>query len=403
MKSIVSTTIIYEAKGVTLFTRGNTIYARYSSPRGISPRQQKISTKIKSDSANAIKSAMNVAERHRADLTDKFNRGLLDRKMYTLGDVLSQYIKDTTPCEQDIQCLTVIVEYFGKDYVMNDISVSDITNYKANNIGRPHKPRIYKLKNGTVKTKETNKLVKPSTIRRELAKLSAAITYCKNQLEWDVPNPLIGNLPSERSIKEQQVCHYMVKPHEWDRIKQFAQDHTQAPHIYDFIVLMTATGWRPGAILKLKWSQVDLYLETITPKNMNSSKKNSPAPINKSAMLAFKRRLAFCELKKLNTPWVFPSEKTGYASSIKCVKKSFATVIDKAGLDEKHITPHTLRHLVATELRRHTSICNTSKILGHSNSIITEKVYDHLPNTELRSEYDKLDDIFRNAGTEPED
>ncbi|MBV1919684.1 MAG: site-specific integrase [Pseudomonadales bacterium] len=394
---------IYEAKGITLFARGNTIYARYGSPRGMTPNQQKISTKVRIDSANAIKTAMNVAEKHRAELIDRFNRGLLDGITYTLADVLSKYITHNTLCNQDIQCLTVITDYFGKGFVMNELCVSDIADYKANNIGRPHKARNYKLKNGSVKTTKNNKLVKPSTVRRELAKLSAAITYCKNKHEWDIPNPLTGNLPSEKSIKERQVHHHIASPSEWDRIKESAQAHTQAPHLYDFIILMTSTGWRPGAILKLKWSQVDLEQGTITPEDVSTSKKNNPAPINNSALLALKRRVAFCELNKPNSLWVFPSKKTEYTTSIKSVKKSFTTVMHNAGLGDKHITPHTLRHLVATRLRRHTSAGNTSKVLGHSNSLITEKVYDHLPNTDLVYEYEKLDDIFGNTSTESKD
>jgi len=76
------------------------------------------------------------------------------------------------------------------------------------------------------------------------------------------------------------------------------------------------------------------------------NQKNNPAPINTSVMHALiKRRLAFYELNKLGTPWVFPSKKTGYT------------------------TPCTLRHLAATRLRKHTSTGNTSKVLGHSNVV----------------------------------
>jgi len=388
--------VIHTAKGVTLYQRKAVIYARYTSPRGVKPSQQKFSTQVNIEATNAIKTAMKIAEMHRSDLIERFNAGDLDKTVYSLGDVLSQYVKDINPRDQDLQSLSAIIDFFGKYFIMNTFSVEDVTDYKLDNIGRPHKPKTYKLKDGSEKVVESDKTVKPSTVRRELAKLSAAISHCQNKRGWEIPNPTIRNLPSEEDIFTEQAEHYIPSAEEWEQLKAAAFAHTQVPHLLDFIMLMTNLGWRPGAILSLKWSQVDWDEQTITPAKRGHIKKNTAAIINSAAKEALERRKQFCKERCPDSPWVFPSSKKDYKTPITCIKKSFSTMVQDSGLAGKHFTPHTLRHLVATRLRKYSGLDNTSKILGHADTRITEKVYEHLPNTELAHEYNVLAEIFGN-------
>lgn len=388
--------VIHTAKGVTLYQRKSTIYARYTSPRGVKPGQQKFSTQVNVGATNAIKTAMKIAEMHRSDLIERFNAGDLDKTIYTFGELLAQYITDRNPRDQDIQSLEAVLDFFGKDFIMNSFTVEDVTDYKLENIGRRHKPKVYQLKTGETKTVESNKTIKPATVRRELAKLSAAISHCQNQRGWDIPNPTIRNLPSEEDIFEAQVEHYIPTPQEWERLKQAAFTHTQVPHLADFIILMTSLGWRPGAILSLKWEQIDWIELTITPAKRGHIKKNTAAVLNSAARKALERRKQYCKKHCPDTEWVFPPEKTKFKKPIQCIKKSFATMVENAGLVDKHFTPHSLRHLVATRLRKHSGLDNTSKILGHADTRITEKVYEHLPNVELAHEYNLLAEIFGN-------
>lgn len=49
----------------------------------------------------------------------------------------------------------------------------------------------------------------------------------------------------------------------------------------------------------------------------------------------------------------------------------------------KPFSPHSLRHFFATELSKSVPLCLLSKLLGHSSTAITERVYIHLGDADL--------------------
>jgi integrase len=72
--------------------------------------------------------------------------------------------------------------------------------------------------------------------------------------------------------------------------------------------------------------------------------------------------------------------------------KHFEMIVREAGLEEKGITPHKLRHHFATELRKKKVPIETiSKLLGHEDVSITAKYYAHIGDEEKRDAVDHLD------------
>ena len=78
------------------------------------------------------------------------------------------------------------------------------------------------------------------------------------------------------------------------------------------------------------------------------------------------------------------------ARSVQRVVKKYAR---EAGI-HKAVTPHVLRHTMATTLLRHgADIRIIQQLLGHS-SIATTQIYTHVDDAMLRTAYDKADIDF---------
>ena len=80
-----------------------------------------------------------------------------------------------------------------------------------------------------------------------------------------------------------------------------------------------------------------------------------------------------------------------------CIEKNLKAIIQKKyGL--KHTTVHDLRHSHAAMLSRlDVKIIDVSKRLGHTNTRITQEVYEYLFKDIDSSVSEKLDDYYKNV------
>ncbi len=70
--------------------------------------------------------------------------------------------------------------------------------------------------------------------------------------------------------------------------------------------------------------------------------------------------------------------------------RMFHRIVRQAGLQDTHITPHSLRHAFATYLiRAHVDIATVSELMGHSN-ISTTSIYLHADTTTKRAAVEQL-------------
>ena len=142
-------------------------------------------------------------------------------------------------------------------------------------------------------------------------------------------------------------------------------------HLRLFILLMLATGARPGAILELRWSQVDLAGSLVhldPPGRPETGKGRATVPIADgalSAALARARQLA-------ETDHVIE-----YAGApVRSVKTGFRAAVRRAGLQPGEVTPYTLRHTAATWMaQRSTPLWEIAQVLGHSDTRMVERHY----------------------------
>jgi len=166
-------------------------------------------------------------------------------------------------------------------------------------------------------------------------------------------------------------------------------------------ILCLYTGMRMGALLALKWNNVDLALHTIricstiifvrdrNPKSPSFGQKvlmvSSTTKTNQARTLKLNQHAydAICELKAIadnkNSVYVV-SNKDGGLVRPKSFSQSFASICDIAGIELPNGTNvHALRHTFASMLfARGVHVKIVSAILGHSSVQITMNTYIHL-------------------------
>jgi integrase len=224
--------------------------------------------------------------------------------------------------------------------------------------------------------------VGPATINRELGTSSAALNWARRDLEWQLPNPVMGRLlkPPEGRLR-------WLSRQEADRWIAAARKQSRAKYLVDFLELALHTGMRRGEMLKLEWQRVDLdeglvYLRGADQKNG----KFGSVPLNATAKAALVRRDAFRQENRLSSPWVFTHKDSARVASVKC---SFATACTKAGIEDFRI--HDLRHCCAAWLvQAGVSIRAVAELLRHWDIRVTMR-YAHLAPETVRAAVSVLD------------
>jgi len=192
-----------------------------------------------------------------------------------------------------------------------------------------------------------------STKRRELMVLKAALNWCYKT----------GHIPSVPYVQVPKESAPKVSWLDKDEIKKLILAAQKFPDTALFVNLMLSTGQRPGAVLGLQWEQVDMKNMVIDFNNhldplQARRKGRGIVPIGSGLADALR------PLYRNSGPVL---DKTGFAYRWK-------KVVTDAGLPD--VTPHVLRHSVATNLcRAGVPLIEISKLLGHKTTAITEKVY----------------------------
>lgn len=209
--------------------------------------------------------------------------------------------------------------------------------------------------------------VTDSTVRRELGVLSAAVGHAHaNDRLREHPKVWMpqGGPPKERWLTRQEAA----------RLLRAARSEPQARgHLPLFILLGLYGGARKGAILDLRWPQVDLKRERMdwTPPGRAQTKKGrSKIPIRR-------RLLTFLRLARRRGSDLGPVLHID-SQPIGDIKKAFAAACRRAKLVD--VTPHTLRHTCGTWMAQAgVPIWEIAGFLGHSVQRTTELYAHHHP------------------------
>lgn len=89
----------------------------------------------------------------------------------------------------------------------------------------------------------------------------------------------------------------------------------------------------------------------------------------------------------VGSEYLFPARRSNNVLSATNFERNFRKYVERADLNKK-ITPHGLRNnFVRKFLVVAKDIYSSSKILGHSSVLVTEKSYLYLTDEDLRSSY----------------
>jgi integrase len=224
----------------------------------------------------------------------------------------------------------------------------------------------------------------PGTVNKEIGLMSAALNWARKELEWDCSNPWQSRRQSEPNGRNRWLTH-----EEADKLLQAAEQPKRLqrwPWLRDFIRLGLYSGMRPGEMLWLEWTRVDLKGAAITfeaarEKTGQKSGKAGRVPLNQEALSAILARARFKAEHCPGSSWVF-CRKDG--SRIQRVKRGFATCVMDAGLHDVH--PHDLRRTFGSWLvQAGVGIERVSELLRHSDIGVTARVYAHLRPDDLAS------------------
>jgi integrase len=210
-------------------------------------------------------------------------------------------------------------------------------------------------------------------VNRFRAVLNAAYNYALQEEWWG-----LSENPCARTRKrpEDEPREQMLTDAQRTALFEACQAHPET-WVHPLVLLAFATGMRAGALLALKWSDVNLDAATLTIRQRTA--KNSKPSVKRLVPKVVAVLREYGKVRSLTDDQVFPprrrgAERLNYNPAWKAVRK--AAGIPTSG-PEKFVF-NSLRHDHASvQVQAGIPLLQVSKQLDHSNTQITER-YAHL-------------------------
>jgi len=169
------------------------------------------------------------------------------------------------------------------------------------------------------------------------------------------------------------------------------------------ILLMTlyATGARRAEVARLKISDIDSQRMVI---HIRGGKGRKDRDVMLSPKLLDALRVYWCGLRHKPTNWLFPGNRWHTASdpvTTKVLWTACQNAAQRAGLEHKHIHPHTLRHCFATHLLEAGADLRTIQMLLGHRDLEETTIYLHLSRRHLSATGSPLDALTIREQGEP--
>jgi integrase/recombinase XerC len=175
--------------------------------------------------------------------------------------------------------------------------------------------------------------------------------------------------------------------------------YTQIEHLFAQPDLTNCLGFRDRAIMELFYSSglrlselVGLNRRDFDQKNLilnvyGKGKKMRQAPITETAAKWITDYLKHPDREEEDREAIFLN-RWGKRLTTRSVDRNFAAYLKSSGLSER-ITPHTIRHTIATHWLEHGMDLKTIQLLLGHTSLSTTTIYTHVSPKLKREVYDK--------------
>src|ERR1700730_3754648 len=269
--------------------------------------------------------------------------------------------------------ISKLLDFFG------DRTVATVTN--ATCISYVH----WRVSQTDARASQTGKPIKPSTARRELVVLGAALRWCWKEGKIDRPIPIwlpAQAGPRERHLTRGEAAAFLAGALGWDRhgVRHHARINR---HLARFILIALYTGTRHDAILRLQWIRntaggwIDLTSGVLYRRaagSVDSIKRRPPVPIPPRLLPHLRR------WRGLTRRYVIEYAGRPIRSQ---ERRAWHTARELAGLGTD-VTPHVLRHTCATMLlQMGISVYDVAGVLGTTEDVI-RRTYGHHAQDHLR-------------------
>ena len=200
-------------------------------------------------------------------------------------------------------------------------------------------------------------------------------------------------LKSKKGVKTPSIDQLFTPRRSLHLPKTMRQDELDSVLTYGFINhrhalrnqlmigLLFFAGCRVSEVIGLKHSQV--FMDHLMIQGKGKKERMVPMAMGlKTRMDAYLNQMG-----DMDSPWVFPSKNSGHIcrQTVNQVLKDVATA---CGLTSA-ISPHTLRHMFATQLlEKGLDLREVQLLLGHA-SIQTTQIYTHLEQSQLKRTFNR--------------
>ena len=222
---------------------------------------------------------------------------------------------------------------------------------------------------------------RPASILRKLSALRSFFKHAMKE-KWVSENPLeeIESPKKEKrlpvSISYPQIEVLFAQP-----------DLTNYLGLRDRVImeLFYSSGLRLSELAGL--NRADFNAKHLILNIFGKGKKQRQTPITETAAGWIAKYLAHPDRDERDSQAIFLN-KHGMRISVRSIDRNFAAYLKKSGLSEK-ITPHTIRHTIATHwLENGMDLKTIQLLLGHT-SLATTTIYTHVSPKLKREVYDK--------------
>ncbi len=236
----------------------------------------------------------------------------------------------------------------------------------------------------------TDKGLKPQTVKHALALLRRILRFgvaqelCTHSQSLRFIMPVVDNTVTE--------C---LTPLQLQKLLTVL-DEDPDQNLASLMRLALATGMRRGALVALKWADLDFEKELITLRGESAKNgKTCTIPMTKSA------REVLEKIEATNSPYLFPGKTENPRREF---RRFIERVRVKAEFPPGFRPLHGLRHTFASLLASsgQVTLYDLQKLLTHGSSVTTER-YAHLTDNALRRAASTIDDILKpKTNPEPE-